>query len=601
MSNIRAIVAETRMQGVEGLWYLATPYAKYPFGRETAVRHAAMIAAELIKMGVAIFSPIAHSHNISMLGAIPPDAHDIWLPLDEKVMRGCAGMIVARMPGYHYSVGVSHEIAWMNNAKKPVLYLDVAELIGLPPIFSDQLISKDAETKIMNEPQPTVAETLAAHGESMSEADTEKVLAELAADTHPARDTFAYLYGGGLGPVVVGLDLAEPGSDKTGYSEFDPATGETRVWSQAEVEAHIANNQTDADRAELDRLGIPHSIYYGEVAQADPDPREGHAYRKERPVAGGVLAYFPLAIAEVARISALGTLQHHPDGDLHWDRDKSNDHADALVRHLMDAGLFSEDGARHSGNMAWRALALLQEELENELLGRGVHASTVFSPASRFSGRPAKDYFSIEGAGASNRREWLARAAEFWGPADDVGGVDDDSTCEQDTAMWNAANARNALDKRPFVVSKDDPMFQAGYDAAMNDVKLEGLEDRPSDGRIYREMSRAQFSPESNAEFDAELRRRIAETQQDIRDACGDDVARWKTTAPSPDAQEFAYKQGFGPGDGEAALEQVNTAESVQDHAARSLHSMVVEWYRGGTTDISLANIKRRLKRFWHD
>ena len=42
------------------------------------------------------------------------------------------------------------------------------------------------------------------------------------------------------------------------------------------------------------------------------------------------------------------------------------DHADCIVRHLMQRGTSSADGARHSANVAWRALALLQEELEAE-------------------------------------------------------------------------------------------------------------------------------------------------------------------------------------------------------------------------------------------
>lgn len=88
--------------------------------------------------------------------------------------------------------------------------------------------------------------------------------------------------------------------------------------------------------------------------------------RKERPVFTGVLKYFPDAIMEVARVSLAGNKQHHPDKTLHWDRSKSNDDYDALARHLIDAGKIDDDGIRHTAKCAWRALACLQKEIENE-------------------------------------------------------------------------------------------------------------------------------------------------------------------------------------------------------------------------------------------
>lgn len=86
--------------------------------------------------------------------------------------------------------------------------------------------------------------------------------------------------------------------------------------------------------------------------------------RKETPIATGVLGYFPDAIAAIARVSYAGNQQHNPGQPLHWAREKSTDHADCIIRHFMERGTIDEDGMRHSAKMAWRALALLQLELE---------------------------------------------------------------------------------------------------------------------------------------------------------------------------------------------------------------------------------------------
>ncbi len=88
--------------------------------------------------------------------------------------------------------------------------------------------------------------------------------------------------------------------------------------------------------------------------------------RKDTPIFSGVLRYFPRAIAYVAMVSKAGNDQHHPGTPLHWDKSKSTDEGDALVRHQMEAGMFDSDGIRHSGKVAWRGLAQLQRELDAE-------------------------------------------------------------------------------------------------------------------------------------------------------------------------------------------------------------------------------------------
>lgn len=94
--------------------------------------------------------------------------------------------------------------------------------------------------------------------------------------------------------------------------------------------------------------------------------RETVEQRKALPLASGVLRYFPDALLAVAEVSRVGNEQHHPGEPLHWDKSKSTDEADALMRHLLDAGTIDTDGLRHTAKVAWRALALLQRELDAE-------------------------------------------------------------------------------------------------------------------------------------------------------------------------------------------------------------------------------------------
>ena len=93
------------------------------------------------------------------------------------------------------------------------------------------------------------------------------------------------------------------------------------------------------------------------------------AARKRVPLATGVLDYFPDALEAVAAVSFAGNEQHNPGKSLHWDRSKSFDHADCALRHFRERGTRDADGYRHTAKLAWRALAMLQLEIEE---GEGV-------------------------------------------------------------------------------------------------------------------------------------------------------------------------------------------------------------------------------------
>lgn len=108
----------------------------------------------------------------------------------------------------------------------------------------------------------------------------------------------------------------------------------------------------------------------GAPTRASTLPTDGAA-RKQYPVGSGVLDYFPDALVAVAKVSWAGNEQHNPGQPLHWARGKSTDEADTMIRHFLQRGSLDTDGLRHTAKMAWRALALLQKELESETVAGG--------------------------------------------------------------------------------------------------------------------------------------------------------------------------------------------------------------------------------------
>lgn len=106
------------------LAYLATPYTNYQPDPTTGYVHACKIAAKLIRSGIKVYSPIAHTHPIGVFGDLDPLDHTIWLPFDEAMMAKADVLIVAHLNGWKESKGVKHEIAFFEAAAKPIYDLD---------------------------------------------------------------------------------------------------------------------------------------------------------------------------------------------------------------------------------------------------------------------------------------------------------------------------------------------------------------------------------------------------------------------------------------------------------------------------------------------
>ena len=155
---------------------------------------------------------------------------------------------------------------------------------------------------------------------------------------------------------------AEYNTDLHSSWYFD--TSELNDIEDIKKKAHWA--LTDADRSALlkdlkaEKAEKP-ALDYGAMDEAKR--------RKMTPMYSGLLAYFPDALAQVAQNSMVGHYQHNdPSDPMYWDRSKSADEMDAMIRHMADHSKdpYDSDGRLHMSKVAWRALAFVQKFIEEE-------------------------------------------------------------------------------------------------------------------------------------------------------------------------------------------------------------------------------------------
>lgn len=107
------------------LIYLATPYSRYPAGRDEAFYEATKKTAELMEEGHCVFSPIVHSHSIeeiAMGGAGAKDG-DWWLQQDFTILERCDELWVYELPGWDTSYGVRHEMQYADDLGIPIKFV----------------------------------------------------------------------------------------------------------------------------------------------------------------------------------------------------------------------------------------------------------------------------------------------------------------------------------------------------------------------------------------------------------------------------------------------------------------------------------------------
>ena len=105
--------------------YLASPYSDpEPAIRQERFDAVCRMAAELMRDGQLVFSPIAHSHPLTQFG-LPLD-WEFWERCDRHHLAHCTELVVLMLPGWTLSRGVLAEITIARELGKPIRYLEFA-------------------------------------------------------------------------------------------------------------------------------------------------------------------------------------------------------------------------------------------------------------------------------------------------------------------------------------------------------------------------------------------------------------------------------------------------------------------------------------------
>ncbi|MCI0333654.1 MAG: DUF1937 family protein [Planctomycetes bacterium] len=107
--------------------YLASPYTHQDANvRQWRFHEACRAAAALLRAGVTVFSPIAHSHPIARFGM--PTSWEFWSQVDREYLSRCDVLAVLTLAGWRESVGVQAEIELAREMGIPVVYVAPTEL-----------------------------------------------------------------------------------------------------------------------------------------------------------------------------------------------------------------------------------------------------------------------------------------------------------------------------------------------------------------------------------------------------------------------------------------------------------------------------------------
>jgi hypothetical protein len=132
MSKIAASPAKvselTQPRSRHSVIYLACPYTHPdPEIRRRRFEAATKAAAELIRQGNIVYSPITMTHPIDMelAGRANTLGSDYWVAFDEAFMEMCSEIVILQLDGWQESSGIARELDYFRSAGKPIRYMSV--------------------------------------------------------------------------------------------------------------------------------------------------------------------------------------------------------------------------------------------------------------------------------------------------------------------------------------------------------------------------------------------------------------------------------------------------------------------------------------------
>jgi hypothetical protein len=110
--------------------YLAGPYSSTQIHiRDRRYHQLSFVAAQLIKRGELVYSPVTACHNIAMDYELPTDA-EFWLRQNLAFLSRCDRMYVLCLEGWEQSIGVKREIEFATERNIPIEYVTLGDFSG---------------------------------------------------------------------------------------------------------------------------------------------------------------------------------------------------------------------------------------------------------------------------------------------------------------------------------------------------------------------------------------------------------------------------------------------------------------------------------------
>lgn len=124
------------------MFYLASPYShEKKEMQDIRFAEACRAAADLIKRGFSVYSPIVHSYPITVVCPDLGGTWEHWERIDREFISKCDCLLVLEIPGYQESNGVFGEIGIATELGIPIgrmIPSGVGFVLDLPDEFQMQ-------------------------------------------------------------------------------------------------------------------------------------------------------------------------------------------------------------------------------------------------------------------------------------------------------------------------------------------------------------------------------------------------------------------------------------------------------------------------------